>query len=87
MDIFKAHISVDKPQSYDVLERVDVLNAAMFRVLLGSRLIEVLESDYRAGSMTLLLEGRESPTPLRPGRVTVNIELVNPRRTRLVSRR
>lgn len=51
----RVKIIVDVP-SGDIVDQVNALNAAMFQVLQGQKLIEVETVSYRDGKMTLLIE-------------------------------
>jgi hypothetical protein len=51
----RVKILVDVP-SGDILDQVNALNAAMFQILQGQRLIEVENVSYRKGEMALLIE-------------------------------
>lgn len=67
-------------QVTDALKRIALLNGALFRVLCGVRLIEVLDANYEAGRIRLLVETRRS-RPRVSGRVSVSYE---PADTRVV---
>lgn len=69
----------------DTLRRVALLNAALFRVLSGVRLIRVVDADYEVGVLRLLVESRDS-RPSVKGRVCVRYEPATATRRRQLLR-
>jgi hypothetical protein len=62
----------------DVLKRVGLLNAAIFRVLSDARLIHVALADYEAGRMEVIVRADTTIVPdIAPGEVTVRIERIS----------
>ena len=57
-----------------VLRRVATLNAALFRLMLSSRLKEVLSADYEGGCLELLVEANQLSPEVVPGRVNIEID-------------
>lgn len=60
----------------DVLQRVALLNAAMFRILSHARLIRASGADYAAGWIALIIEGDDRTVPELEGEVKVRVERV-----------
>jgi hypothetical protein len=63
----------------DILDKISALNAAMFQVLMGQKLIEIEEVNYRRGDMTLLLEINPKKFCLpQAATIKVKVERVDP---------
>jgi len=68
------HVTIELAEEVpDTMDRIALLNAALFRVLTGVTLIEILEADYMAGRIRLLVESRNI-RPQVTGRVCVKYE-------------
>lgn len=57
----------------DVLQRIALLHSAFIRVLIGTRLVEVLEADYENGKLVAIIETRKSH-PKVSGKVCIRYE-------------
>jgi hypothetical protein len=57
----------------DVLQRVAVLHSAFIRVVVGTRLVEVIEADYEKGKIVAVVESRRS-RPNTSGKVCIRYE-------------
>lgn len=60
----------------DMLQRVDILNASMFRILKETRLRRVIASNYREGRIVLECYGPPNDPEIATGRVEVTVEAI-----------
>lgn len=63
-------------QEDDVLKRVALLNAAIFRILAAARRWRVTAANYEDGSMTAIIEADEAVIPEVEGEVRISVERV-----------
>lgn len=68
------HVTIRVDDEPDVLKRVALLNTALLKVIQGTRLIDVLDSDYEHGCIELLIEAEQINPSIVPGRVNVEID-------------
>lgn len=57
----------------DVLKRIAALHSAFIRVLMGTRLVEVLDADYEVGKLVAIIESKRSH-PQITGKVCIRYE-------------
>lgn len=61
----------------NVLKRVALLNAAVFKVITDTRLVRVDNADYETGDFEFLIEAEGVTVPdIAPGEVVVRIERI-----------
>lgn len=66
-------IEIEEPIN-DLLQRIALLHTAFIRVLVGTKLIEVLEANYEIGKIVAKIESRNTQ-PAISGKVCVHYEL------------
>lgn len=70
--IHKVDISIDQRGS--VKRRTALLTTALLQVIRGTRLIDVIKSDYEHGHMVILVEAYNVTPPITPGEVHIQLE-------------
>lgn len=76
LEVHKLTVSVDESE---VLKRVALLNAALFKLIEGATLLRVTSADYKRGLIVALIRVDISTIPaITPGEVSVRIEQADP---------